>query len=184
MKKIPRTKHVRILFEDESRFGRINDERRCWSPLHFRPEVGTQIIREFVYAVAAVDPFTGSLSSLILPWSDAETMSIFLAHTSSQFMESFNIMFLDCAGWHTANALRVPENIKIVFLPPYSLELNPMEGIWKHLRGNFFGNRVFESLDEVEETLCHGLRYLNRSQELVRSITCYDWINTISLTAN
>ena len=43
---------------------------------------------------------------------------------------------MDKAGWHTADELRVPENLSLVFLPPYSPELNPIERLWLHLRDN------------------------------------------------
>ena len=35
------------------------------------------------------------------------------------------VMFLDKAGWHTAKALTIPENVRLCYLPPYSPELNP-----------------------------------------------------------
>jgi hypothetical protein len=43
-------RQVRLMFQDEARFGRINDPRRCWAPKGFRPEVGLQIVREYTYA--------------------------------------------------------------------------------------------------------------------------------------
>lgn len=146
-----------------------------------RPEVCTQVGREFVYAMATVDPFSGELFSLVLPWSDSETMSIFWEHTAQQLKDSYRLIFLDKAGWHIANALRIPENIKLVFLPPYSPELNPMENIWKYLKDNFFANRAFKSLDEVQDVLCESLRYIHSYPESVHSMTCYPWIKTISL---
>ena len=37
------------MFQDEARFGRINDPKRCWSPKRTRPTVGKQIIREYTF---------------------------------------------------------------------------------------------------------------------------------------
>jgi len=68
--------------------------------------------------------------------------------------------------------------------PPYSPELNPVEHIWDPLRENFMGNRVFSSLHGVVNQLCAGLHYLHQHHEVVRSMTCFDWFNTPSLTAN
>ena len=76
---------VRLLFQDEARFGRSSDQRRCWAPLPLRPIVGHQIVRQFVYGLAAVSPLDGELCSLVLPWVDAEAMSLFLAHTAARF---------------------------------------------------------------------------------------------------
>jgi len=70
------------MFQDEARFGRINDPRRCWAPRGFRPEVGMQIVREYTYAFGAVSPHDGALDTLVLPVVTAEAMSIFLAEVA------------------------------------------------------------------------------------------------------
>ena len=175
---------LRVLFQDEGRFGRISDRRRCWGPLPERPQVAQQVIREFIYSLAAVSPQDGHLASLIMPAVDTEIMSIFLAHTAQVFPGDFCLMFLDGAGWHQARELQVPPTIRLLPLPPYSPELNPVEGIWNHLRENHFANRALASLEEVENLLCHALRHLILHPELVRSMTNYPWLNPLCLTAN
>ncbi len=173
-----------LWFQDEARFGRISDRRRCWAPLPKRPVVGRQVIREYIYALAAVRPLEGRLCSLVMPWVDAEVMSVFLAYVAEQQGPANGVMFLDGAGWHRANQLRVPDNLRLIFLPPYSPELNPVEHVWDHLRENYFGNQVFDSLEEVETFLCSALGDLICQTETVRSMTSFEWFNTISLTAN
>jgi hypothetical protein len=175
---------VRILFQDEGRFGRISDRRRCWAPLPSRPLVGHQVIREYVYAVTAVNPFDGKIFSLILPWVDAEGMSVFLRHTTQAFEGEACIMILDGAGWHRANNLHVPKTIRLIPLPPYSPELNPVEHIWAWLRDNTFQNMVFETLDQVMDTLCDALKNLSVKPDLVKSLTSFEWLTTLSLTYN
>jgi hypothetical protein len=71
-------KPVRLMFQDEARFGRINDPRRCWAPSGIRPEVPCQIVREYTYVYAAASPHDGTLDSLVLPEVNGEMMSIFL----------------------------------------------------------------------------------------------------------
>ena len=172
------------MFQDEGRFGRISDLRRCWGPLPLRPETGHQIIREYIYTLSAVSPSDGRLCSLIMPWVNTETMSIFLSHTAEEFADDFCILFLDCAGWHIARDLRVPCSMKLAFLPPYSPELNPVEHIWDHLRENHFKNRVFDSLDMVENTLVDALRSLDSQPDIVHSLTNFHWLNTLCLLYN
>lgn len=181
---LPSAVQLKVLFQDESCFGRISDLRRCWAPMHERPIVGQQVIREFVYAIAAVCPHSGRLTSLVMPWVDTEVMSIFLAHVSIEFKDDHCLMFLDGAGWHIAKELRVPKNITLLFLPPYSPELNPVEHIWEHLRENYFGNQSFDSLDEVEDTLCSALRTIGQDYHLVSSLTYFDWFKTLPLMSN
>ena len=173
---------VRLLFQDEARFGRLSDHRRGWAPWPSRPTVGQQVIREYTYALAAVSPLDGRLSTLVLPWVDAETMSIFLAQTALDFPDQYCLMLLDGAGWHRATALRIPPRMRLIALPSYSPELNPVEHLWDHLRENYFGNRVLPSLIAVTDLLCQGLRDLDQQPQQVQSLTCFDWIKTLYLT--
>jgi len=76
-------------------------------------------------------------------------------------------------------ACRRPSNF--ASSPPYSPELNPVEPLWRHLRENYLGNRVFDTLDEVEDSLSVALGQLIRQPETVRSIACFDWLNTPSI---
>jgi len=174
----------RLRFQDEGRFGRINDTRRCWAPLPTRPLVGQQVVREYLYSFVAVCPFDGQFTSLTLPWADAQTMSIFLAHTAAQFAHEYGLMFLDGAGWHQAKDLRVPQNLKLIFLPPSSPQLNPAEHLWDHLRENHFGIDALTRLDQVAHRLAPGLQSLAAQPDLVRSLTLFDWIKPINLMWN
>lgn len=182
MKKAPKGKTCRLLFQDEARFGRISDRRRCWAPWPSRPRVASQIVREYLYAVTAVCPWDGKLASLVLPWIDTENMSRFLNHTAQCFPQEHCIMFLDGAGWHTACDLRLPANIQLEFLPAWSPELNPTEAIWECLRENYIGHQVFDSLDAVENCVCSGLHELHSNPSRVQSMTNYRWFKTLCMT--
>ena len=172
------------MFEDEARFGRISDPRRCWAPVGVRPEVNTQIVREYEYAFAAVSPHDGSLDTLVLPAANTEAMSVFLAEVSERHAQEFILMVLDGAGWHRAKRLQVPTNMKLVSLPAWSPQLNPVEHLWDEVREKWFANRVFASLAAVEEQLVTALMMLEDDAQRVASLTGFDWIRSISLNAN
>ncbi len=72
--------------------------------------------------------------------------------------------------------LVLPENVRIVKLPPYSPELNPVEQIWDLTRERYFANHVFDSLDEVEATLTDALLDLNDDPMTLNTLTGRDWI--------
>ena len=99
---------VRLMFQDEARFGRISDPRRCWAPPGVRPVVGAQVVRQYTYAFAAVSPHDGTLDSLILPQASGQMMSLFLQEVARRHPEEFVLMVLDGAGWHRATRLVVP----------------------------------------------------------------------------
>lgn len=153
-------------------------------PLPVRATVGQQVIREYVYALTAVSPADGQVTSLVMPWVDTETMSVFLRHTARRFRGDLCVMVLDSAGWHTANALSIPNSLRLIPLPAYSPELNPVEHLWDYLRDYSFGNATFASLDEVEKALCRGLKMLHQQPQLVQSMTCFDWLKPLCMTYN
>ncbi len=119
-----------------------------------------------------------------MPWVDREVISTFLAYTADLFPNTFCLMFLDGAGWHTAKDVRIPSTMKLLWLPPYSPELNPAEHIWEYMRENDFGNDHFNILDDVEDRLCVPPRRLTKQPSPVKSITCFDWIHTLYMTSN
>ena len=91
------------------------------------------------------------------------------------------VMVVDGAGWHRAQ-FDFPGNLRLHFLPPYSPELNPQEHIWDDLREKYFHNKVFDSLDALENQLVVGLNALENNQERVKSITGWEWIiNAVSI---
>lgn len=107
---------------------------------------------------------------------DTQTMSAFLRKIAKAHPEEFLVMVLDGAPSHRCKDLVVPENMRLVFLPPYSPELNPAEFLWDELREKSFANRVFDSMPGVVSQLRQGLQRLRRNPRAVASLTGRDWI--------
>jgi hypothetical protein len=170
--------------QDEARFGRIAPAKRCWAPKGIRPSIPVQHIRQYLSVFAAVAPQTGEMVSLIFPTSDTNTMSLFLAEVSTQFPKKYIIMQVDGASWHRSKDLLVPENIALLFQPPYSPELNPTEHIWEELREKYFYNRQFLSLDDLQNHLCDALCELSEDTSTLRSLTYFPHIHLACENAN
>ena len=101
-------------------------------------------------------------------------MNIFLEELSKQYPDDTILLCCDGAAWHKAGSLCVPENIELIFLPPYTPEMNPIEQIWKELRKMGFRNEVFATLAKVVDRLCKVICDL--TAETVHSITARSWI--------
>jgi DDE superfamily endonuclease len=100
-----------------------------------------------------VHPETGESYWLLLPWVNVEVFTIALqqfAQTIDAGPERQIVLVLDRVGWHSSQALTIPDGIHLVFLPPYSPELQPCEHLWP-LSNEAIANRRFESLDELQE---------------------------------
>lgn len=169
-----------IMVQDEGCFGRINSLRRAWAPEHVRPQVPRQIVREYTYVYAAVDPKGGKITFLILPYANTEMMNIFLKQVSEDFSSYFIVMQVDQAGWHSSKDLVIPKNIRLIPQPSGSPELNSVEHIWDELREKYFANGYSESLDEVIQILCDGLMQLESDPKHIRSMTYFPHLRIIA----
>lgn len=171
-------KPLMLWFEDEARFGRINNLSRCWVVRTDRPVVTKQMIREYVYAYTGVCPFTGNTFSIISPSNNTCAMNVFLELLSAEYREYNIVMVLDGAGWHTSHALRIPANINLLHLPPYSPELNPVEHIWDYIREQKgFNNHAFDTIEQVEDHLELALKEIANENSKMKSLCNFHWIN-------
>ena len=168
------TGNVRLMFCDEAGFGRINKPKYCWCKKGIRPNVPCHHIREYRYTYGAVEPLTGESFFLILPYCNAICMNVFLNELSKAYHNDRLILIGDRASWHRAKALEIPDNIRLIFLPPATPEMNPIEQIWKEIRKRGFRNEIFKSLDKVITRLSDIINSL--TPNVVCSITARDWI--------
>ena len=112
----------------------------------------------------------------MMPYANTECMSIFLAELSSAYSDHNLLIFMDQAGWHKAKDMKIPTNIRLAYLPPYSPELNPVENYWKFIRGRFFRNKYFDSFEQLESLLYSSLNYCVNSIKDIHSIVAFSWI--------
>ena len=162
------------MFQDEAGFGRINKPKYCWCRKGIRPSVPCHHIREYRYAYGAVEPLTGESFFLIMPYCNTNCMNIFFDHLSKKYSDDIIILVCDGAAWHKAKSLNIHSNIRLLFIPPYTPEMNPIEQIWKEIRKRGFKNEIFNTLDKVVDRLCDTICSL--SADVIKSITGRDWI--------
>lgn len=172
-------KDFRLMYQDEAGFGRINKPKCCWCGNGIRPIVPCLHVREYVYAYGAVAPVDGELFTLILPNANTVCMNIFLKELSKHYPDDYILLVVDNASWHKSKDLKIPENIEIYPLPPYTPELNPIEQIWDHIREKGFKNQMFKTLNAVIDNLCDTI--LSTDKNTIKSITHRNWIDTQNL---
>ena len=87
-----------------------------------------------------------------------------------------------CCWFSTARPITVaatlpfPANVTLLYLPPYSPELNPKENLWGEIREKIFKNYALKSMDAVRAKLKQAILYIERNPKLVRSITSFPYI--------
>jgi transposase len=164
-----RPKPVELWAYDESRLGLHTIRRRRITARGTKP-VG-QLQQRFTnfYLYGAIAPASGDGFFLGMPKFNAEHFQRFLEEFAQARPTTYNVLLLDNSRCHTAQELRIPENIVLLFQEPYAPELNPAERVWEHLK-TALAWRCFASLEDLQA-------------EIVRLVTDYDAATLQSLTA-
>jgi len=151
----------RIMFFDEGRFGLKPTLGREWAKRGGgAPRVPVLPGYRNFYLYSAVDPLSGEHFTLLLPWVNTDMMTFYLHSLAEHFPDEQVWVILDCAGWHRSKKLKIPHSIRLIYLPPYSPELNPVERLWRWLRRSVCRNKLYESLADMELALCDAIRSL------------------------
>jgi transposase len=125
------------------------------------------------YLFGAFSPITGDSFLLELPVCNGHTFQIFLNQFSLQNQHELKVIVLDNGAFHKSKALKIPDNIILIFLPPYSPELNPAEKIWAKFKRQFT-NQFFKTIKELEDFVCRISKTLSTME--VKSICGYSYI--------
>lgn len=162
---------------DEHRLGLKPILGKVWAPRGQRPIVRVQHRYQWLYVYAFACPETGSSQYWLLPEVNTPAFQLVLdgfARDVGAGPDKRVMLVLDGAGWHTSGTLSVPEGVELVFLPPYSPELQPAERLWA-LTDVDVKNRHFETLDDLHTVLAARCRHLERSPAQVRAHTLFHW---------
>lgn len=169
---------MRVFVEDESRVGLFPTPIRRITARGIKPIQQVQHVFESYYLYGAVEPLSGQSFFFELPVFSGDCFEVFLREFSKHFWDGINIMILDNATPHKAKRIAVPQNVMLLFLPPYSPELNPMERLWEDIKSrvsHFFYTRLEDLKDAVASILN------SYSKSTIASITGYKYlINAIN----
>jgi transposase len=153
MQNIPtKFEKVNLFFQDESRFGLLTRNGKALTACGVKPICPFHQIFKTLYLFGAFSPVDGKHFLLELPECNGDMFQIYLNEFSNQDPEEYKIIVLDNGAFHKAKTLKIPENICLLFLPPYSPELNPAENMWGILKRKFT-NKLFNTLEEISDFL-------------------------------
>ncbi len=165
---------------DEARFGQKGRVCHRWFTRGHRPPGLCDQRYTWTHLFAAARPATGEAFALVLPQVSTAAMSEFLARFAAALAEDEHaVMVADRAGWHTARRLVVPSNVTLVWLPPYSPQLNPVERLWLFLRERHLSHRLLDDYDAIVDALCRAWNAL--TPERIRSLTRYPYLEQVKV---
>lgn len=165
---------------DEARFGQKGRVCHCWFTRGERPPGLCDQRYSWTHLFAAVRPATGEAFALVLPEVSVKAMNAFLAQFAVTLAKDEQaVLVLDRAGWHRTKRLVIPINITLVWLPPYSPQLNPVERLWLFLRERHLSHRLLDTYDAVVNALCRAWNEL--TAERIRSLTSYPYLEQVKV---
>ena len=168
-------KKVAVWFQDEARVGQQGTLTRVWAERGSCPRAVKQTEYKWGYIFGAVNPLTGQSSALISPTVSTDLMSEHLRMIAEEAGDDTHVVLvLDGAGWHRSKDLVVPNSMTLLFLPPYSPELMPMELVWQWMREHDLSNRVFEDEADIDEAC--KVSWNKLTPKRLKTITATGWI--------
>lgn len=121
-----------------------------------------------------MNPINGEDFTVLASHVNTECMNIFLDMMAQHLGSRKASLVMDCAGWHKSKGLVVPPNIKIVYLPPYSPELNPVERLWRYIKHHTIRNRVYDTLSTLETVVSDFL--ITLETDTLQSLCSIDYL--------
>lgn len=130
------------------------------------------------YIFGAVCPKKDKGCALILPEANTESMQLHLNEITKNVTRGYHaIIVMDKAGWHRASKLKIPKNITLVMLPPYSPEINPMEQVFQQLRKIKLSNTFYENYEEIDQACVEAWNRFVKKKENIKKLCLRSWAN-------
>lgn len=164
---------IRLFCQDESRLGLLPIHKRKITLPGVKPVSKVQYDFDYYYLYGAADPRTGDTFFLELPYLDTECFQVYLDEFSKAYDESFNILLLDRGTFHRSARLKIPSNIALIFIPPYSPELNPIERLWEDIKDEI-ADEIYSDIEALKKRVASVLDEYSKAE--IRSISGYPYL--------
>ena len=165
-----------LFFADEMRYGLISNFRRSWSKVGERTVIDSQQSFDNRYLFSAVSPLSGDSFHLSgIDGFDSAAAHGFLLELKKQHPDKMVIVVWDNAPCHRPMIHREIPGLIVLFLPPYSPELNPAERFFEELR-KATANQIFKTIDEQEKAIETRLNELADDNNKMKQLLGYEWI--------
>jgi len=161
-----KNKIINLYFQDESRFVLFTKKGKALTVKGIKPICPFQQVFQSLYLFGAFSSINGNNCN-------ANSFQLFLNEFSKQNKEELKVIVLNNGAFHKAKSLVIPDNIVLVFLPPYSPELNPAEKMWAKFKRDFSA-KLFKNMELLELYICSLVNSLTKNE--VISICSFSYI--------
>jgi len=174
---LPQGSKAKVWVMDEARFGLHTMLRKLWSLRGVRPVIACQTKYEWDYLYGALEVTRGEAHFCQMGTVSLECDRLYLENLAASDPQAIHILIRDQAGFHLRDGnVRLPSNVRIIDLPPYSPELNPCEQFWDLIKDRL-GNRVFQNIEELRDATVPILRHWWDDARAVISLVGRPWLH-------
>jgi transposase len=159
------------MFQDETRYGLMTGMKRVVAARGVKSKVKYQHGYQYLWIWGSFSPLTGDAFYWETPIVNNAIFEAYLNALSQRAPDKYIILVIDNAGFHASKNITIPENIKLLRIPPYAPELNPAEKVWQYMKSKV-AMKFNETVSELQLRLTHLIHSM--SKELIMSITGYD----------
>lgn len=136
-----------------------------------KPIVKYQQDYKYLWLWGSFSPLTGEALYWETPFVNNLIFEAFLEELSQKNLRKYIILVIDNAGFHACQNIKIPENIHLLRIPPYSPELNPAEKVWQYMKDRL----AIKFNDTIEDLQKRVTKLVNTMDNLIiKSITNYD----------
>jgi hypothetical protein len=166
-----------VFASDEHRLGLKPVTRRVWAPIGERPIAPGHHRFDWLYVTAFVSPATGETFWYVHDGVSKPFFERLLATFAREAAAGVGrtiVLVIDNAGWHGEVGLKVPEGMRLVFLPPYTPELQPAETLWA-LIDEPIVNKHVETINDLDEIVAKRCIALANERETIKNRAGFHW---------
>jgi len=160
---------ARILFEDESMIRDYQAISQTWFLKGKQRIIPTYGKHQGVKLLGTLNYETGETFCMESTKYNAKVFLDFLKKVIEKYPAGKTVMILDNARIHHAKLIQSfleknKNKIELVFLPPYSPDLNLIEGLWKWLKERVINNVFYKSVSKIRANVKAFLKDINKNK--------------------
>jgi len=175
--RLAKRKDIDLWFEDECHFQRHGSRCAMWIASDIKdPVVLHAPTRKHIGVFGAVRIADGAFAAERADTFDAVTFQDYMKRLCRHHRKGKKmVVIVDNARWHHAKLLhpwlmKHKKTIALLFLPPYSPDLNAVERVWKLTRRLCTHNQYFPEIEIMIENIFHQLQTWSKSNDTLRRL--------------
>lgn len=169
-----------LLYQDECHFKNQPTLHATWFEKGKQQKIPVYGKHATTSVFGTVDVDTGKVLCLPATTCNAQTFQTFLTYVIQEYPNKHVILVLDNARYHHAIVLKdflkqQEDNLTLLFLPPYSPNLNLMERVWKVLKERVVANCYHGTELQLIQAIERFVQDVQiNTQQILSRIQCVD----------